>query len=386
MEKTLPATQRIPSIDILRGLIMVIMALDHVRDFFCRTPFRPEDLTQTSVPLFFTRWITHFCAPTFIFLSGVSIFLLQQRKPGRRHVSLFLVTRGLWLVAVEIVVISFSLQFGYQLIILTVFWVIGWSMVFMAAFIWLPRWLLITLAIIIIGGHDALPTIANVTPQNAIAAVLHNSPFLLQLGKQPVLVAYTIFPWAGVMLAGYLIGSWFSEQPARRDKLLITAGIAALVLFVVLRGINLYGDPAPWSAQPRGIVYTVLSFVNVSKYPPSWQFISLTVGVGLILLYVFNHGVNRATSFVQVYGRVPFFYYLLHLPLIHISALLWTYLAFGMPINLSLANPEQYPATYHPSLMRAYLAWILIVAVLYFPCRWFGRYRREKGYWWLSYL
>jgi uncharacterized membrane protein len=379
-------THRIPSIDILRGLIMVVMALDHVRDFFCATPFRPEDLTQTSVPLFFTRWVTHFCAPTFIFLSGVSIFLLQQRKPTRREVSMFLLTRGLWLVVVEILVINFALQFGYQLIILTVFWVIGWSMVFMAALLWLPRWLMITSAIVIIGGHDAIPAIANVTPQNAIAAILHNSPFLLQIGKQPVLVAYTIFPWAGVMLAGYLIGPWLLEQPARRDKLLITAGTALLALFVVLRGINLYGDPAPWSVQPRGGVYTALSFINVSKYPPSLQFICLTVGVGLILLYVFSRWTNRATSFVQVYGRVPFFYYVLHLPLIHIGALLWTRLAFGAPVNLSLTQPDQYPAAYHPSLMRAYFVWIVVVALLYFPCRWFGRYRREKGYGWLSYV
>lgn len=386
MEKTLSATHRIPSIDILRGLIMVVMALDHVRDFFNSTPFRPEDLTQTSVPLFFTRWITHFCAPTFIFLSGVSIFLFQQRKVTRHEVSLFLLTRGLWLVVLEIVVISFFLQFGHQLIILTVFWVIGWSMVFMAALIWLPRWLLITLAIVIIGGHDAVPNIATVTAQNAIVAVLHNAPFLLQIGKQPVLVAYTILPWAGVMLAGYLIGSWFLYEPAQRDKLLITAGIASLALFVVLRSINLYGDPASWDVQPRGVVYTAFSFINVSKYPPSLQFICLTVGVGLLLLYVFNYWTNRVTSFLQVYGRVPFFYYLLHLPLINISALLWTYLAFGKAINLSLTRPDQYPVAYHPSLLRAYLAWVLVVAALYFPCRWFSRYRREKGYWWLSYM
>jgi uncharacterized membrane protein len=385
MEKTLSATHRIPSIDILRGLIMVVMALDHVRDFFSATPFRPEDLTQTSVPLFFTRWITHFCAPTFIFLSGISIFLFQQRRSTRQEVSLFLLTRGLWLVVLEIVVITFFVQFGYALILLTVFWVIGWSMVFMAALIWLPRWLLITLAVVIIGGHNALPNIATVTPQNALAAVLHNTPFVLQLGKQPVLVAYTIFPWVGVMLAGYLIGSWFLYEPARRDKLLVTAGIASLVLFVVLRGINLYGDPAPWSMQPRGAVYSALSFINVSKYPPSLLFISLTVGVGLLLLCVFNRWTSRVTSFFQVYGQVPFFYYLLHLPLMNIGALIWTYLAFGKPINLSFMMPNC-PVGYHPNLLRAYLAWVLVVAVLYFPCRWFGRYRKEKGYWWLSYM
>ena len=251
--------QRVQAIDVVRGLVMVVMALDHIREFWSPTAVRPEDVAQASVLLFFTRWITHFCAPTFVFLSGASIFLYQQRKRSQAQVSGFLLSRGLWLVSLEVVVINFILQWGhYNLLLLQVIWAIGWGMVLLAGLIWLPRWLLVGLAALIIIGHDALPVIQPVTGANAGLALLHNSPFLLPLPSPlpPLLVAYSVGPWLGVLLAGYLIGPWFGLPLAERNRRLRLAGIGLLALFGALRATNWYGDPSPWSVQPRGVLYS----------------------------------------------------------------------------------------------------------------------------------
>jgi uncharacterized membrane protein len=383
---TTPVVSRIHSIDILRGLIMVIMALDHVREFWSPTPFQPTDMDQTSVPLFFTRWVTHFCAPIFVFLSGVSIYLYERRAPSRKAVSSFLLTRGLWLIVVELVVINFLTQWGYPLILIQVIWAIGWSMILLAALIWLPRQVLAVIALAVIAGHNLIPNIATITPATIVPAILHNAPFFLQVGGKPVLVAYTIFPWATVMLTGYLVGKWFSHSPERLNRNLKLTGMILLALFVVLRAMNIYGDPAPWSVQPRGFVSTVLSFLTVSKYPPSLLFLCLTIGVAMLLLTVFNRYENRLTGWFRVFGQVPFFYYVLHMPLIIGTALIWSYMAFGKAINLAFAAPGDIPAAYEPSLFRTYLVLAGVIALLYFPCRWFANYRKQNRRWWLSYL
>ena len=258
---------RLQSIDLVRGLVMIIMALDHVREFFSYTTYRPTDVTQASVFLFFTRWVTHLCAPTFVFLSGISIFLYLKKIGSLKKTSVFLLTRGLWLIAVEILLLSFILTQGYQLTLLEVIWTIGCSMILLAGLIWLPRWIQITLSLAMIVGHNALPSIGKVSTGNMLLALLHNSPFLIS--NPPVLVAYTIVPWVGVMLLGYVIGSWFTYTRQTRDYLLLRAGVLALILFIILRSLNIYGDPSPWSIQERGGIYTLLSFINVSKSPPS---------------------------------------------------------------------------------------------------------------------
>jgi uncharacterized membrane protein len=378
---------RVQAVDVVRGLVMVIMALDHVRDFWSPTPIRPEDMEHTTMLLFFTRWITHFCAPTFVFLSGVSIWLYQRKQGSRGATSRYLLTRGLWLIMLDLVVISFLLGWGYSMLVLQVIWVIGWGMVLLAGLLWLPRAGQAALAALILVGHDALPIIQPVTPGNAGWALLHNNPFLLTLKSlPPMLAAYSIGPWLGVMLAGYVVGPWFGLPLPQRKRQLRTAGAGLLLLFVGLRATNWYGDPAPWSMQPRGWEYSVLSFLNVSKYPPSLLFLCLTLGVALLLVSTAEETTGRLSRWLRTFGRVPFFYYLLHLVLISGGAWVWTRMAFGHAANLAFSPPPTWPNAYVPSLLRAYVVWLALVLVLYWPCRWYEGFRQWHTYWWLSYM
>ena len=378
------AYHRVQSIDLLRGLVMIIMALDHVREYFSFTSYRPNDVTQTSVLLFFTRWVTHLCAPTFVFLSGISIFLYSQKINDLKKTTVFLLTRGMWLVIVEVFVISFILTQGYQLTLLEVIWAIGCSMILLAGLIWLPRWLQITLALAMIFGHDALPLAGMARDKNILLDLLHNSPFIIS--NPSVLVAYTIVPWVGVMLLGYSIGPWLNYPQQTRDKLLLKYGILALILFIVLRFTNIYGDPAPWAVQERGSVFTFLSFLNVSKSPPSLLFLSVTLGIACILLVLLNKISTPVKEFFIVYGRVPFFFFIIHLAVISFAAYIWTYLSFGRHVNLSFEQPVDWPAAYQPNLLRAYIVWVVLIILLYFPCKWYGNYKAGSKAWWISYL
>jgi uncharacterized membrane protein len=258
-------------------------------------------------------------------------------------------------------------------------------MLLLAGLVWLPRWLQLTLALILISGHDALPTITSVTSGNLLLALLHHTPFFI---SQPtaILVAYTIVPWVGVMLLGYAMGPWFHNEPPQREARLLRTGIFALVVFVVLRWINSYGDPSPWSMQERGGIYTVLSFLNVSKYPPSLLFLSVTLGVACLLLAYADRFASGVKKILIPYGRVPFFYYIVHLAVISVTSYVWTYFAFGKGVNLTMVPSANWPAAYQPSLLRTYCVWLLLVAVLYFPCVWYARYKARSKAWWVSYL
>ncbi|TGE29214.1 DUF1624 domain-containing protein [Hymenobacter metallicola] len=382
-----PRPARVFSIDVVRGLVMVVMALDHVREFWSPTPVRPEDVSQASGLLFFTRWVTHFCAPTFVFLAGISIFLYQQKQPSRARVSWFLLTRGLWLIGLEVLVISFVLTWGYQLILLQVIWATGWGMVLLAGLLWLPRWLLSTLALGFLALHNLLPALQPTTPAAVGLALLHNAPFAFPLSPATsVLAAYTIGPWAAVLAAGYCLGPWFVLPAPLRNRQLRLAGAGLLGLFVGLRALNSYGDSAPWGVQERGMVYSVLSFLNVTKYPPSLLFLSLTLGVALLVLASLSEPKGRVAAVLRTFGQVPFFYYLLHLLLISVSAYCWTQLAFGQPVNFGFTDRANWPASYQPSLLRAYVVWFGVVALLYLPCRWYQTYKQQHRHWWLSYL
>ncbi|MGC4037279.1 MAG: heparan-alpha-glucosaminide N-acetyltransferase domain-containing protein [Chitinophagaceae bacterium] len=375
---------RLQSIDLLRGFVMIIMALDHVREYFSYTPYRPTDVTKASVLLFFTRWITHLCAPTFVFLSGIGIFLYCRKTGSLKKTSVFLLTRGLWLIVAEIFIISFILTQGYQLTLLEVIWAIGCSMILLAGLVWLPRWLQLTLALAMIFGHDALPMFSTVTKANMLFAFLHNSPFFIP--NPPVLVAYTIVPWVGVMLLGYIIGTWFTYEQSRRNLLLISTGVSVLVFFIILRALNIYGDMFPWNTEERGGIYTFLSFLNVSKSPPSLLFLSVTLGISCLLLVLvdkFSAGIKKV---LLTYGRVAFFFFILHLAIISLASYIWTYMTFGKPINLSFMSIKDWPAGYQPSLLRTYIIWIIVLIILYFPCKWYGNYKAKNKSWWLSYL
>lgn len=378
---------RVQAIDVVRGVVMVVMALDHVRDFWSPTAFRPEDLSQASELLFFTRWITHFCAPTFVFLSGVSIWLQQQKHQSRSATSRFLLKRGLWLILMEVGVISFLLQWSYNMILLQVIWVIGCGMVLLAGLLWLPRLALMLLAAFILVGHDALPAVQPLTVATTVWSLLCNGPFLLQTGPlPPVLVAYSVGPWLGVMLAGYVLGPWFARPMPERKKLLRVTGAGMLAVFVSLRLTNWYGDPAPWSVQATGGLYSALSFLNVSKYPPSLLFVCLTLGVALLLLSQLETVDNRLTRWLRTFGQVPFFYFLLHLFVISAGACLWTHWVVGQATNLAFASPATWPKNYEPSLWRAYIVWAVVVLAVYWPCRWYRRFKQRNTYWWLAYL
>ncbi|NOT75736.1 MAG: DUF1624 domain-containing protein [Cyclobacteriaceae bacterium] len=387
MTTTLPTTHpRISSIDILRGIIMIIMALDHVREFYSRSAIRPEDLTQASEMLFMTRWITHFCAPVFIFLSGMSMRLYEGNKT-KREVSIFLLKRGAWLMFLEITVINFLWNFGYDFILLEVIWVIGWSMICLAGLIWLPRMALLVVVVAIIAFHNLVPDVTPVTTGNMFWASLHNSPFVVKFESIPIMiVAYSLVPWVALMAAGYWMGEWYHYEEGRRNKLLRLTGVALIVIFIVMRLINQYGDPFPWAQQPRGFMFSVLSFINVTKKPPSLFFILLMMGPALFLLSVADHIKGFARKFAMAFGQVPLFFFVVHIFFISVTSWVWVHFTLSEQVNIAFASAKQFPADYTPSLIRTYVVWVLVLIVLYFPCKWYADYKRKNKSWWLSYL
>jgi len=392
--KTNPATkERILTIDTVRGLVMVIMALDHVRDLL-HLPAQtqdPTDLTTTTAPIFLTRWITHLCAPTFVFLAGMSAYLsLQKRRTIGGSLAAtrgFLLRRGLVLIGLEITLINFAFwtDVHFRTLLLQVIYAVGGGLILLSLLSRLPvRWVGV-LGLVIILGHDLLalvPPIGSTTGQ-----VVWALSFKLQLFPSPaftLLVAYPIVPWLGIMLVGYASGTLFEQELARRRRWLLVGSLVSLLLFVVLRFINQYGDAAPWSVQRSGL-FTVLSFLNVSKYPPSLLYALLMLGI-MALLLAWADGVdNRLTRILRVYGTVPMFYYLLHWYLVKLAMIGMVYAqGYSLVIGtLSFGRPPGFGV----SLPVVYVIWLSIVTGLYPLCRWYGRYRTahpEQG--WLRYV
>jgi uncharacterized membrane protein len=387
---------RIESIDLLRGLIMIVMALDHVRDYFHAGAFTadPLDLSTTTPILYFTRFITHYCAPLFMFLSGTSAALVGQRK-GSAYLTRFLITRGLWLIFMELTVVCFGWFFNptFTTQLLGVIWALGWSMIFLAGFIHLPKWLTITICLALVFGHNLLDGI-QVTSSTAASfgwSVLHQFQFF-QVGSFHILAGYPLIPWIGVMALGYCLGGIYRKEKdaQKRKKFLLALGIISVALFAALRYSNVYGDPSKWTEQ-RSLVYTFLSFLNVTKYTTSLVYLLVTIGPGLIFLALTENVHGAIARKIKTIGRVPMFYYLAHLYLIHISALIaavasgrsWTDM-----VNFStwITNEPKLQG-YGFSLGVTYAVWAGLIVVLYFLCRWYDQYKsshREK--WWLSYL
>jgi uncharacterized membrane protein len=403
MNQLTAARNRIQSVDILRGLVMVIMALDHVRDFFYKATVaggaslatNPTDLATTTPALFFTRWITHFCAPVFVFLAGTSIFLMSQKK-SKSELSLFLIKRGVWIVMVEIILITFAWTFNpfYNFIILQVIWAIGVSMIILGLLIHLPMKVLLVMGLIIVLGHNLLdyPSINNGLKGGLIADLLYFSNFSIHtLDKTHVfIIVYAVIPWTGVMLLGYCFGKLFTSQidPLKRKKILLLIGFGLLALFLISRVINNYGDPVHWSKQSRGSVFTFLSFINVNKYPPSLDFLCVMIGGGLMALALFEGAKNKLAEFFRVYGRVPMFYYILHLYLIHLIGVI-VFFAEGFSVDQVITpnNPFFFrPSAFGFGLLGVYTVWVIVVLILYPLCKKYDRYKSTHQKWWLSYL
>jgi uncharacterized membrane protein len=370
-------SERIVSIDVLRGLVMALMALDHTRDYFSAGGFNPRDLSEPA--LFLTRWITHFCAPTFVFLAGLSAFLYGSKRTTG-ELSRFLVTRGLWLILIDLTLIRFGWRFDFNLLqaVAGIIFVIGASMIALAALIWLPRWAIAGVALLMIGGHNLFDGVRAQQFGDAywVWHLLHQRG-MLRLGDGVSLyVLYPLIPWIGVMAGGYALGPAMRRSPESRQRLLFALGGAITLGFVLLRASNLYGDPAPWAVQQSGLA-TVLSFLNCEKYPPSLLYLMMTLGPALILLASFEHARGALAGVLSVFGQVPFFFYVTHIYLVRALALLAGFAMSGAvggmaPLGFGL------PATY--------VVWVVVLVLLYPVCRWFGGLKQRRREWWWSYL
>jgi uncharacterized membrane protein len=378
---------RLDSIDLLRGLVMILMALDHTRDFFGTGGMNPRDVADPA--LFLTRWITHYCAPIFIFLAGLSAYLYGTRGHSTGEVSRFLLTRGFWLIVIEFTLVRLGWSFSFNLgfFVAQVIWVIGASMVVLAGLVWLPRWAIVAIALTMIAGHNLLDGI-RAEPLGAAGwlwNVLHQ-PAVLQLGPQTkVLALYSLIPWAGVMAAGYVLGPVFKLDPRSRRRLLLWTGAAIIVGFIALRASNLYGDPAAWSVQ-SGWLGTALSFVNCEKYPPSLLYLMMTLGPALILLALFERMHGVIAGWITTFGRVPFLFYVTHIFLIHALAVALAWATIGDAGWLMGQFPPKKPAAFGLDLLGVYATWLCVVVMLYPLCRWFASIKQRRSEWWWSYF
>lgn len=383
---------RISSIDILRGLVMIIMALDHVRDFFHISAMveDPTNLNTTTPSLFFTRWITHYCAPIFVFLSGTSAFLSGQKKT-KKELSSFLLKRGLFLMVLEIVVINFLIVFDplYRFIGLQVIWVIGLSMVLLSFLIYLPLRVLFIIGIVMVVGHNMLDGF-NYNNMNEIPfwhAFFHQQMFTSYAEGRFFAVLYPLIPWPGVMLLGYCMGAWYVKEfdAAKRKRLLLGWGLATIAAFFILRWVNVYGDLVPWSTQKDNTM-TIISFFNVTKYPPSLLYLCMTLGPALLLLIWLEKVKAGWTNVVSVYGRVPMFYYLLHFFTIHVLCII-AFFAVGRPLSdMAVGNFAFRPNDFGFTLPVVYLIWIAVVAGLYPLCKRYDTFKMHNKRWWTGYL
>lgn len=382
---------RIESIDLLRGVVMVIMVLDHVRDYFHAdvTVFDPNDLAHTNTLLFFTRWITHFCAPVFVFLAGTSAFLSGQRKT-KKELSLFLLKRGLWLVLVEVTIINFGWSFNIRQPFtgLQVIWALGISMICLAGLIFLQKRIILLLGMFIVAGHNLLD---GVHYDRVIWSVLHE-PKVYRLDETHLIrITYPVLPWIGIMALGYCFGSLYAKntEATKRRKILWQLGLSAIILFLVVRFMNLYGDPVPRSQQ-KSPWFTFLSFLNTTKYPPSLLYTLMTLGPSFLFLALTEKTTGKLAKPVIRIGRVPMFFYILHIYFIHLAAMLAAELSGYDWSDMILqrrtwVDPQL--KGYGFSLGVVYLVWIGIVLLLYPLCKWYDMYKiNHKEKWWLSYL
>ncbi len=381
------ARPRIEAIDVVRGIAMILMALDHTRDFFGIPGQTPTDLSTASAGLFLTRWVTFFCAPTFFLLTGTGAALSLARK-STAELSRFLVTRGLWLIVLETVVVrslSYQMNIDFRVTLLLVLWALGWSMIVLAGLVRFRPIVAAVFGIALIAGHNLLDYL----PGPGLA-VLHSPGFVINTPRFTVFAAYPLIPWIGVTAAGYALGSVYQWEAARRRVFLLRLGLGLIAAFLVLRGINGYGDPFQWGAQSRP-GFAVLSFLNVTKYPPSLLFLCMTLGPALLLLRAMDRGTPSFLRPALTIGKVPLFYYVLHFTLIHLLAAATGYFRYGAA-HWFFESPDlgHYPFSPPPGwgygLPTVYALWFAVVVTMYPLCRWFAAQKQQRRNPWLSYL
>jgi uncharacterized membrane protein len=382
---------RVEAIDLVRGIVMILMALDHVRDFVGDLRISSTDLRSASTALFLTRLVTHICAPTFFLLSGTSAWLARRGRPVSAQ-SRQLLVRGLWLILLETVVLrglAWQFNFDFKLTMLVVLWALGWAMMALSALVYLPIPAIAAFGVVMIAGHNLFDGVRSTHP---LWTVLHSPGFLLQTPDRMVFVAYPLIPWIGVMAAGYVLGPIWEWGRDRRRRFLMQLGGAMTIAFVVLRAIDVYGDPVRW-ANLGSAVRTALSFVNTTKYPPSLLFLLMTLGPALLLLAAFDwsSSVPRVLRPALVIGKVPLFYYMVHAALIHLVAIAICYLQYGEVYWMfESPNPGAYPITPPPGwglpLLAIYAVWIGVVLAMYPLCRWLAGVKERRRDWWLHYV
>src|SRR5437870_5827594 len=415
-EPAKPVHKRIDSVDLLRGIVMVIMMLDHTRDFlhYAIFQFDPLDLSKTTTALFLTRWITHFCAPVFVFLAGTGAYLQFARGKSKRDLSRFLITRGLWLIVLEVTIVRLGAFFNFDLRFLFFFqviFVIGFSMIVLAGLIHLPLKVIAGFGLLMIALHnwlDRFPAKPWQGPQSPVPTwgaklwMLLHQPGIFPIGPRfpsaLVFVLYPLIPWIGVMAVGYAFGALYSKDARVRQRWLLSTGVVATWLFIFIRAVDKYGEPLHWSRQ-KNLVFTILSFINTTKYPPSLDYLLMTIGPAIIALAFFESGRNAAVkvgrsagaairNFFVTFGRVPLFFYILQWFTSHTIAIL-LHLAFGKPVHWLFQTPAEWFGPAGPpkgngfSLIVVYLSWIAGVLLLYPLCRWFAGVKSRRRDWWL---
>jgi uncharacterized membrane protein len=390
---------RIQSVDALRGAIMMLMAIDHIRDYLARSAqqFSPTDLTRTTLALFFTRWITHFCAPVFMLTAGLSAYLWMTRgRHSKGELSRLLISRGIWLIVLEVTILRLvffsQISFTTNPVILIILWAMGISMIAPAALIYLPMPVIAALSIAIIALHNLLDPISSGQFGRAawIWDVLHQQNVVTLRGISFV-TAYPVLPWIGVMAGGHCLGTVFEWDAHRRQSFLVRMGLALTAAFVVVRAANIYGDPLRWSHQASP-VFTLLSFLNVTKYPPSLDFLLMTLGPAMVVMAWLEKVHFHFTNPLIVFGRAPFFYYGAHLLFAHLIAIGLNFVRYGAKSFLLITSPSMgsssalFPADYGFPLWTVYAVWVVVLLLLYPACLWFARVKQRRHDWWLTYL
>lgn len=390
-----PGGSRIASIDLIRGAVMILMAIDHVR-VFAGVP-----AGGATAGIFFTRWITHFCAPGFLFLAGTSAYFYGQKHQGLPR---FLLTRGAWLIFLELTFLRLAWTFNFDFAhyeMAGVIWVIGLCMILMAGVVKLPLRVVAIAGVVIIAGHNLLDSYAwNLVPSlgNDFGSALWKIGYIgffagpISFGSDGpnLIVLYSLVPWIGVMAAGYAFGKVLRLEPAKRNRLCLGIGLGAVVLFLILRGFNLYGDPRPWVSAAEGRMPGLLSFLNTTKYPASLSFLLMTLGPTIALIPFLERVRGKLAKPIMLFGRVPFFFYMLHIPLIHFLAVLVSLISLGeaswwLFTNHPMGNPPP-PDGYTWGLGTLYMTWAAAVVILYYVCRWFADIKGKRSEWWLKYL